>query len=107
MNIRKATLNDLEYVQLLNQKLFRNDIKFDRTLDLNWSAKNTDYFKKRIAGKKAITFVAEKNGKIIAYLIICVINAQNYRTIKKIAELENMFVTKEERRRGVGTQLIR
>ena|SRR3989344_4356809 len=57
MIIRKAIMDDLETIRNLNQQLFYNDVKFDKTLDVNWPKRNTAYFKKKINSKNAITFI--------------------------------------------------
>jgi len=106
IKIRKATLKDLEEIKKLNQELFNYDFKFDKTLDLEWPSKNKDYYKKRITGKDSITLIAEDEKKIVGYLIGVIVEGEGYRNIKKIAELENMFISENYRRKGIGKSLI-
>jgi ribosomal protein S18 acetylase RimI-like enzyme len=105
-NIRKAELNDLWGIQKLNQDLFNHDFNFDKTLDLKWPTKNEDYYKKRIKEEKSIAFVAEYEKKIIGYLIGCIKKPEDYRTVKLIAELENMLIEESYRKKGIGKMLI-
>jgi ribosomal protein S18 acetylase RimI-like enzyme len=106
MKIRKASIKDWTAIKALNQQLFFNDKTYDNTLDVSWPDKNEKYFKDRIRGKKTITFVAELNNQIVGYLIASIKKAEAYRTIKKLAELENMFVIQKYRGQGIGSELI-
>lgn len=106
MKIRKASLKDLEQIKKLNQELFYHDYNFDNTLDLKWPDKNKEYYKKRITDKNSIALVAENEKNIVGYLFGAITEAQEYRNIKKIAELENMFIVKEHRGKGIGKKLI-
>ena len=102
--IRKATKKDLEAVQKLNLLLFKYDVAFDETLNMNWtfSKVGTDYFNSRIESE--FVYVAEANGKIIGYLAGSFNNQVSY-SHEVYAELENMFVMDEWRRHGVGKAL--
>ena len=107
MKIRKASLKDLEEIKKLNQELFYHDLNFDNTLDVKWPDKNKNYYKKRITNKDSLALVVESEKKIIGYLFGAITDAQNYRTIKKIAELENMLILQEHRGKGIGKRLIK
>lgn len=107
MIIKKATLRDLESIRKLNQELFYNDFKFDKTLNLHWPSKNKNYYKKRILDRNSLVLIAKSDDKIIGYLIGAISKAENYRKIRKIAELENMLVKKEHRGKKIGSQLIK
>ncbi len=106
MIIRKAILKDLSEVKNLNQELFNHDSEFDETLCTKWPSKNKSYYKEKITKKSAITFVAEEDGIIIGYLIGSMNKTLSYRKIRIIAELENMFVKREFRGKGIGKSLI-
>lgn len=106
MKIRKAVIEDLKKIIELNRELFHYDLNFDKTLDTKWPDKNKEYFKERITGKNSIALVAEDGKKIIGYLLGAIRKAEGYRSIKKIAELENMFVVEEHRGKGIGKLLI-
>lgn len=107
--IRKAREDELKVVQELNHQLFLHDEKYDPLLDMNWSfgKEGEDYFKKRIAGKNGVCFVAEIDGNIVGYLAGGMIKPYSYRTIKKQSELENTLVKEEFRGRGIGEKLFK
>ncbi len=107
MNIRKATLKDLETIRKLNQKLFKYGYKFDKTLDCNWPINNKKYFKEAITKKDSLALVALVNNKIIGYFIGNTKKAEDYRKLKKIAEADDAYIIPEYRRRGIGNLLLK
>ena len=107
IKIRKAILKDLKVIQDLNLKLFEKEYnEFDKTLDISWtfSEEGKKYFSESI--KKGFAAVAEADGKIVGYILGGKGETESWRTIKKIAELYNMLVLEDYRRKGVGTRLV-
>ena len=107
VEIRKANINDLKEIQMLNHKLFEKEKKeFDSTLDCSWplGEEGTQYFKDRIE-KNGLALIAEDEGKIIGYLVGAKTEIESYREKNSIAELENMVVLEEYRSKGIGTKL--
>lgn len=107
ITIRKAIIKDLEEIKKLNQELFYDSEKFEKTLNLNWPSKNKNYFKKAIIDKDKSAFVAVSDKKIIGYLICVIQKVESYRTLSSIAELENMLVEEEFRGQGIGSMLVK
>jgi len=109
MKLRKAVIGDLKEIQKLNLMLFEKEKgEYDNFLDLNWTfgEKGTGSFKKHLTNDDFCVFIVENSGEIIGYLAGGISKAESYRIIPwKIAELNNMFVLKEYRRRGVGKML--
>lgn len=104
--IRKATINDLNSIQELNNKLFELEFNnFDDTLKLGWpfEKEGKEYFEYMI--KDEMVFVAEVEGKIVGYLAGCICEQMSYIT-ETFAELDNMCIDDEYRRFGIGTLLI-
>jgi len=103
IRVRKAAMKDLKDIIKLNLDLFKKEYKdFDRSLDLNWPLREgTDYFKNRIK-KDGFVEVVEKNGKIIGYLCGGLCDRISYRKQAKCAELENMYIDKKFRNKGLG-----
>ncbi|MBI4116686.1 GNAT family N-acetyltransferase [Candidatus Pacearchaeota archaeon] len=108
--IRKATIEDLEDIQKLNLQLFEKEYnEYDKTLNLRWTfgKDGADYFKKRIKdSKNSFTIVVVIDEKIVGYLVGAICKLESYRNVDNSAELENMFVLKEHRNKGIGKELI-
>jgi len=107
IKIRYATIADLPVIQKLNSMLFEKEYKeYDKSLDLEWPFGKTGeaYFKSRILGKNSCVLVAEQ-GEIIGYLSGGIVNGENYRKIKKFAEIEHTFILKDYQRKGIGTKM--
>jgi len=105
--VKKAQLKDLGEIVKLNQELFYNDYLFDKTLNTKWPLKNKGYYKKSLVSKDKVAFVALSEGKIIGYLIASIQKVETFRLIKKIAELENMFILEKFRNKGAGSLLVK
>jgi GNAT superfamily N-acetyltransferase len=110
MKIKKATLKDLKDILRLNKDLFTYETQFDKTYNQDWTYSDIgkDYFENRIEDKEnALVLVArDDEGKILGYL--CAHASRfPYRAINPIAEVENMLVVEEHRRKGVGTKLVK
>lgn len=109
IKIRKATINDLETIQKLNEKLCLKEFKeFDNTINPKFPLleQGKSYFLERITKEDGCLFVALENDKVIGYLAGGIIEPESYRILKKIAEAENMFVLEEHRSRGIGSRLL-
>jgi len=104
--IRKAKLEDLTFIQELNNTLFDLEYKnFDDTLKTGWPMGNEgkEYFEDMIKNK--IVFVAQLKEKIVGYLAGSICEQISYIT-ETFAELDNMCIDEEYRRFGIGTLLI-
>lgn len=104
--IRKATLNDLYEIQMLNYQLFKLEKEnFDPTLIENWpmTEEGKDYFTNLI--EREYVIVAILNDKIVGYLAGSINEKGSYEEIQ-YGEVNNMFVNSECRGYGVGKALI-
>jgi ribosomal protein S18 acetylase RimI-like enzyme len=106
--IKKADRNDVEEIIKLNQELFNYEFNsgFDNSLDLNWTKNNKKYFEKSITDKNSLVLVCIYNEEVVGYLIGRIENPEDYRKIKSIAEVDNMFILEEFRKKGVGKKLV-
>jgi len=108
--IREATIEDLESIIFLNQKLCEKEYgEFDKTIDPNYSTTKTgrEYFSERLKTDNAIKLVAEDDGKIVGYFIGAIVEVEDYRTIDNLGEGENMFIEPEYRNNGIGTEFMK
>lgn len=107
--VRKASKEDFKHIQELDYRLFLHDKKYDKYLNMKWPYQKTgiDYITSKIKGIEGVCFVAiNNNGEIIGYLIGEILSKCLYRTIKKQAELVNIFINKEYRNQKVGLKLF-
>lgn len=106
INIRKATLQDLKSIQILNDNLFDLEFNnFDDTIKRDWALEKEgkEYFEYMINNE--IVFVAQIEETIVGYLSGSICEQISY--IKEtFAELDNMCIDDEYRRFGIGTLLI-
>ncbi len=106
MIIRKAEIKDLKTIQNLNNQLFELELeKFDKYLIKGWSfsEQGKDYFENAI--KNSFVIVAEIDGEVVGYLLAEEVDIPYYSF--KIAELCNMCVDENFRRKGVGANLYK
>jgi len=104
--IRKATINDLNSIQELNNSLFDLELNnFDDTLKQGWPFEEDgkEYFEDMI--KNEIVFVAQIEEKIVGYLAGSICEQISYIT-ETFAELDNMCINDKYRRFGIGTLLM-
>ena len=59
-----------------------------------------------IENRDRIIIVAEENNKIIGYFKGGIENAPNYITPKKIGVIDDAFIKKEHRNKGIGDKLL-
>ena len=108
-SVRRAKLTDLKTIQDLNHQLFLSDSRFDPELFNDWaySPAGRKYFERSLKPEpRAGAWVAEAGGKIVGYLVGWVWIKRAWRPINT-AELENMFVLRDYRHRGVGSALVK
>ena len=109
LEIRSATIDNLEDIQILNLLLFKKEYKeFDNTLNCEWtfSEDGKNYFKNRITENDGCAFIALNNDKIIGYLVGKIHEEKvPCRILPLFAELENMLILEEYRGQGTGDKL--
>ncbi len=107
MKIRKARKEDLEDIRKLNQKLFvLENEDFDKTISVK-SSLNEDHKKRFMENiKKDFTLVAVEGETIVGYLVGKIGEAEDYRNVGRIIELDSMFVDESHRSKGVGHMLV-
>lgn len=104
--IKKASIEDLNTIQDLNNKLFELEYNnFDPTLKIGWPYEiaGEEYFKDLIENQ--IIYIALVDKEIVGYLAGSIHVENSYNTTS-IAELDNMFILEEYRKYGIGTKLF-
>jgi len=108
VEIRKATVEDLENIRKLNQELFvYENENFDKTIDVGSSFNETH--KKRFVDniKDDFVIVAVEDKVIVGYLVGKISKAESYRNVGKIIELDSLLVNKEFRSKKIGHKLVK
>lgn len=104
--IRKANINDLSYIQELNNNLFDLELEnYDPTLVKDWAISNDGkiYFEDLINNNFVI--VALLDDEIVGYLAGTINEKGSYENIQ-YGEINNMFIKATCRGYGVGKSLI-
>lgn len=106
MIIRRAGIEDLSEIQRLNNELFELEFNnYDSSLIRNWplSEEGKKYFSKEIT--EGIVLVACIEERIIGYLAGSINTQLSYNNNIQ-AELDNMYIIEEYRKRGIGQRLV-
>ncbi len=104
--IRKAQINDLEYIQELNNELFKLEKEnYDSTLVSNWplTEEGKNYFEDLITNHYVV--VAILNNEIVGYLAGTINEKGAYENIQ-YGEINNMFIKNNCRGYGIGKKLV-
>lgn len=104
--IRRATLEDLEVIQNLNNELFKLEKEnYDPTLIEDWPLSNEgkNYFEDLILNNYVI--VALIGEKIIGYLAGTINEKGSYEEVQ-YGEINNMLIDDDYRGYGIGRKLI-
>ena len=107
INVRVATIEDLEKITHFNQSLFTYEHQYSTSYNQGWPASSDGqaFFAKRLNQIGGFVLAAEIEDQMVGYLAIG-IKMYAFRTDNPMAEIENMFVEHDYQRRGVGSQLM-
>lgn len=104
--IRRATIDDLQIVQNLNNSLFELEKEnYDSTLVINWplTEEGRKYFEDLIINKYVV--LALVGNVIVGYLAGTIEEKGSYEEIQ-YGEINNMFINDNYRGYGIGRKLI-
>jgi ribosomal protein S18 acetylase RimI-like enzyme len=110
LNIRKAKIEDVDGMCHLNSLLNRCHAE----LDAFWTLKKdsqiirdmcVQYFRKMIRSSLSTLFIAEDNGQIVGYSKGTLKSRPPIFQVSAIGQLDEVYVMKLYRRRGIGRQL--
>ena len=106
--IKKATLDDLETIQHLNNELckYESNNHFDSYIeDWSLSSVSKEYFSYMIENEYVIVAIIDDT--IVGYLAGSTHKDETYSYYEGItAELDNMYIIDKYRKLGIGTKLI-
>lgn len=107
--VRRARPSDLDEVLRLDQELIRHDLRFDPTLDPGWTygEEGMAWFRDRIAGPDGMVVVAvAEGGGLVGYLAGGRCEAESYRRVGPMAEVDCMFLAEPYRGCGIGERMM-
>jgi len=107
INIRKATIDDLEHILALNKKLFEYEAGFTGEFNQEWTCSQAgqEFFKTRLENENVFALIAEEDSSVLGYILVR-IQETAFRKRNLIAEVEHLFIQEEMREKGVGTMLM-
>ncbi len=111
ITVREASEKDADAMVSLLLEMQKEEAKLDTLLREDVESKDVrnallKYVANRIGRANCIVLLAEKENRIVG---VAIARESYYPPIykkKKIAYLENLFVIKEERRKGIGSKLM-
>ena len=106
IEIRRATLEDVEALQNLNDKAFILNPKFDPDLKLDWAQTGAGpaYFKGLMDVEEKICYAAEDGDKLVGYIAV---KKESFdHRISKYIEIENIGIIPDLHRSGLGAELL-
>lgn len=104
--IKKATIENLNEIQELNNQLFELEYNnFDSSLKVGWpfEKEGIEYFSDMLNNQ--VVFIALVDNSVVGYLAGS-INVESSYVTKSLAELDNMFILENYRKYGIGTKLV-
>lgn len=105
--IRPATESDIPAIQKLMTELARSDYPYDAAVDLQW-AYMTDglkYINDNICDPGKACFVVDHQKQLIGYATSSIKVLPSWRLLK-VAEIENVYISENHRRNGLGKKLV-
>ena len=108
IKIRNANIDDLKTILDFNKALFEYETAFNTQFDAKWSHSKAGitYFTNVINGINGYSLVAEIDETVVGYVAVSIYNL-TFRTTNPIGELDNVYIDKSYRRKGVGQELIK
>lgn len=107
--LRKAQKSDIEVIQKLNKKLSEKEAEeFDETINVEYTLTDdaAEWYRQRITEEDGFAMVAEDSEEVIGYAVGGIHDAEEFRDIDRLAEIESMYLEPEYRGKGIGTQFV-
>lgn len=110
MNIRKATVEDVEEIQELNHALYLETREnHDGTFNPDWakSREMSEQYKSEIGSDDHIVLVSEGEGKLTGFLSGKMKKKPSHRTGVTLAKVDHLFIDMKHRGEGLGKALMK
>jgi ribosomal protein S18 acetylase RimI-like enzyme len=105
-NVRKATIDDLPALTVLNEGLFNEDAGTrDPFVDLGWSGREAYLLALVDDGERNIIWVADDGGQVVGFLVARLKDGNDVRPVSS-AELESLYIQQDRRNGGHGAALV-
>lgn len=106
VQIRVARIDEVKYLQILNNEVFIDNASYDEDLDLDWamSEKGFRYFTTLLQDPLSLGLIAEDGTRRIGYLAAGPKEIEYRRST--YAEIQNMGALPEYRSQGIGKMLL-
>lgn len=105
MNIRQATIEDLETLIEMGEQLHLAEKEFEPLLTFSKDESRARY-SEELNNPNALLLVAQDNQKIVGYLYAHAGSVEYFSTDKAECEIEVVYVSSEYRGQGIAQQLI-
>lgn len=109
IHIRKGTKEDIPELNKIDSFASQlNTYSGLNKIDPKYKQKKEEksYYETFISGKKKWCLVAEKEKKIIGFVLFNIQEQEEFYQIKKVGYIDLLFVNKKERKKGVSKQLL-
>jgi ribosomal protein S18 acetylase RimI-like enzyme len=108
MKIRKATPKDFQKLKEIKTEFFLWECKMDDRVNPDYAKRNLGVrLGINLRQKNVVFFIAEDNGKIVAYAGAQIEKNYPPNVEKFRGHLFNLYVRKEYQSKGIGTKLIK
>jgi len=109
MEIRKATIGDLEQLKEIKLKAKAYERKYSKSLKPMWQCRETylSYLRSDLTNQDRAVFVATERDEPVGIITGRIHTTLPIRVLRRQGHISNMFVVPELRKRGVATKLIR
>lgn len=102
MNIRKASLKDINEIVKLDHQYEKYENNLDKSFKITPFNESKNQLIKRIKNKEVSFIIAEENNTPFAAISLSI----DKRGKTKIGLIQNLFISKEYRGKGIGEKLV-
>jgi ribosomal protein S18 acetylase RimI-like enzyme len=107
--IRKATVGDAKGIAAISPEFLRQHAEYSPLdpLTIPTASQETASWKKLLQSNKYCVYVAVKNKQIVGFASLFFPVRYDFKKIKKVGEIEAIFVSQQNRYKGIGKKLFK